>query len=306
MKNVDCVIVTYNRLDLLKECIKSVLEQTYPINKIFVIDNNSKDETWPYLQQIKYKYSNIIPIHVKKNVGGAGGFNIGIKEFIKSSNSDFVWLMDDDTIPSKYALENLMKHHNEKNIGFLSSNVRWKDGNPASMNIPSPTEDWNIHANNGLIKIKSASFVSILFPRTTINKVGYPIKDFFIWGDDMEFTLRITQAYKLDGYMVNDSLVEHKIKSNIGTNIIEEKDINRISRYYYDRRNTIFYLKKYEGKKQLVKTFIKQLVIDPTKIMFKSPNHKSKRLATSLKGTMAGIFFKPNIEKIEKDKNIKN
>ena len=105
-KSVDCVVVTYNRLSLLKECIQAVKNQTYPIEHFFVIDNCSTDETWKYLQSIKNE--KIFPIRLHKNMGGAGGFNIGLKTFIKQSISNYVWIMDDDTIPSTTALEYIM------------------------------------------------------------------------------------------------------------------------------------------------------------------------------------------------------
>ena len=107
MKTVDCVVVTYNRLDLLKECIHAIEKQTYPVNNFFIIDNCSTDNTWDYLKSIKR--ANIVPIRLRKNLGGAGGFNMGLKAFMNRSNSDYVWIMDDDTIPSFSALENLMK-----------------------------------------------------------------------------------------------------------------------------------------------------------------------------------------------------
>ena len=76
--NVDCIIVTYNRLELLKECLDAVENQSKAVRKIFVIDNNSTDDTWKYLKMIEKSHQNVIPVHLKENIGGAGGFNQGI------------------------------------------------------------------------------------------------------------------------------------------------------------------------------------------------------------------------------------
>ena len=51
MINISCVVVTYNRLELLKENIKSLLNQTYAPNKIYIINNCSTDGTAGYLAQ---------------------------------------------------------------------------------------------------------------------------------------------------------------------------------------------------------------------------------------------------------------
>ena len=44
-KSVDCVVVTYNRLDLLKECVQAIRKQSYPVSHFFIIDNCSTDGT---------------------------------------------------------------------------------------------------------------------------------------------------------------------------------------------------------------------------------------------------------------------
>ena len=54
---INCVIVTYNRLSLLKECISALKNQTYKINKIYIINNNSTDGTSDYLQETDCRFS---------------------------------------------------------------------------------------------------------------------------------------------------------------------------------------------------------------------------------------------------------
>ena len=209
--------------------------------------------------------------------------------------------MDDDTIPTSTALEKLIDKSNiSSHLGFLCSNVRWQDNSVAVMNIPSPDKEWNKYSDQGVTKVKSASFVSIMFPRNVVKKVGYPITDFFIWGDDVEYTLRITHDYHLDGFMVNDSLVEHKIKQNIATDLVKEESLGRVKRYYLAQRNTIFYLKKHSTKKEVFKATIRQGVKVPIKALIKSKDHRFYRAWVSVKGTAAGLFFNPKIEKVEK------
>lgn len=303
-KSVDCVVVTFNRLDLLKECVEAIESQTYPIEHFFIIDNCSTDNTWEYLQSIKSE--KIVPIHLEKNLGGAGGFNDGLKTFINKSDADYVWIMDDDTIPTSTALEKLIDKSNISSyLGFLCSNVRWQDNSVAVMNIPSPDKEWNKYSDQGVTKVESASFVSIMFPRNVVKKVGYPITDFFIWGDDVEYTLRITHDYHLDGFMVNDSLVEHKIKQNIATDLVKEESLGRVKRYYLAQRNTIFYLKKHSTKKEVFKAIVRQGVKVPIKALIKSKDHRFYRAWVSVKGTAAGLFFNPKIEKVEKRDNFK-
>lgn len=300
-KEVDCVIVTYNRVSLLKECLEAVLNQSYPIKNIFVIDNHSTDDTPLFLEEAMKKYKKIKSFRLKENVGGAGGFNVGMKAFITKSKAEYVWIMDDDTVPTQAALSTLMKAAlNVKGFGFLASNVRWINGEAAVMNVPGTIGDWNAYASKGLVRVKYASFVSLLFPRNVVKKVGFPIKEFFIWGDDYEYTTRITRAgYK--NYFVSDSTVEHKIKKNIGANIFLENNRSRIDRYFYDMRNRVFTVRKMEGKKQVVKLLFRQGIMQPVKLLISSSPYKKHKAWIAVKGTFKGLFFNPKIERIDKN-----
>lgn len=298
-KKIDCVVVTYNRLGLLKKCLEALLAQTYALKHIYVVNNGSTDDTYEYLEEMKFKHDEVVPIHLKNNLGGAGGFNRGLKNFIKNSDSDYVWVMDDDTIPTTTALEKLLiKVPGLRNWGFLCSNVRWKDGCAAVMNTPAPTKDWNSEMEKGMVKLTAASFVSILFPRKVIKEVGYPISEFFIWGDDVEYTLRITKN-NYAGYLVGNSIVEHKIKKNIDTNIILETDKNRIKRYSLANRNEIYTNRKLGTKKDLIKALLNKGILEPINIIRYSKNYKFYKLCVSIKGTINGFFFNPNIDRKE-------
>lgn len=290
---VDCVIVTYNRLSLLKECLKAVLNQKYKVNNIIVVNNNSTDNTEEFLNERMTDTINLKVVNMKQNLGGAGGFNIGFKYFMNKSNGNYLWIMDDDAIPHEDTLLELInKIPQAKPFGFLASNVKWIDGKPAVMNKPMKI---GRDSNTNLIKIKSASFVSLLFPRDVIKDVGYPIKDFFIWGDDFEYCTRITQAgYK--SYFVKNSTIVHKIYKNIPPNIIKETDKSRIKRYFYESRNLVYIFKNYYGSIGLIREILRYCFIC-LKLIFSNTRYKLKKIGYIIKGTVAGITFNPKIEK---------
>lgn len=294
-KKVDCVVVTYNRLSLLKECLEALLNQEYLLNKIYVINNNSTDETKEYLKHFSEKNSVIKPVNLRKNIGGAGGFNIGLKYFMKKSNADYVWIMDDDTIPSKMALKMMMeKIPLVSELGYLCSNVKWRDNSIARMNVPQTEEDWNEKADKGLIKVKSASFVSILVSRDIIKRIGYPVSDFFIWGDDVEYTLRIGTVTK-NNYLVCNSLVTHKMSKNISVDILDENNRNKLHRYYYGTRNMIYTEKKYNGTYRFFREIIRNF-ITIFKIIRSNGKYKFKKVSTLLHGILSGCFYNPKIK----------
>lgn len=185
---VNCVIVTYNRLALLKECLAAIEKQTYPIHKVIVIDNCSTDGTEEYLKAYAVRPQFQI-IRTEQNIGGAGGFSLGVKTSVLGGG-DYTWMMDDDTIPSPKALEALMQTATQSNdIGFVCSKVLWTDNTLHPRNIPGGLKKDTIE-NNGITacRCEVCTFVSVLVSSRAVYKVGLPIKEFFIWFDDIEYT----------------------------------------------------------------------------------------------------------------------
>ncbi|WP_160674484.1 MULTISPECIES: glycosyltransferase family 2 protein [Clostridium] len=292
-KSTCVVVVTYNRKELLKENISALVNQTCSIDKILVVNNCSTDGTDKLLNDLSKKYNNLEAYNMEKNIGGAGGFNQGLK-IAYASNCDYIWIMDDDTIPEPDALENLLGKvslNELENWSFLCSNVVWKDNKACLMNIPEVTHDWNYMLKFGLTKLKSTSFVSLLIKRQDIEKVGYPISQFFIWGDDVEYTKRL--ATLAPGYLVTDSVVTHKMNQNCDVNIVSEEK-SRVDRYFYEYRN-----KSYTSRKSGLSSYVNYLnyvIKSITKVIIRKNDSKIKKVKVILQGFIKGIFFNPKIE----------
>ena len=297
MKKVAVVVVTYNRIVLLKECLEALEKQSYPCD-ILVVDNASTDGTEEYIRTIKNKCKNLYYKNTGANIGGAGGFNFGMRWAVKD-RYEYVWVMDDDCIAQPITLEKFIDTDSNLggNYGFLSSKVLWKDNNICTMNIQRETMFSNVKSfNKPLCNIVMASFVSLFIPVRVIKEIGLPIKEFFIWTDDWEYTRRISRKYPC--YLVNDSIVVHKSLSNLGANIANDS-IDRLNRYFYLYRNDV-YLYKREGIKGFLYEVIR-LSLHIFRIFMNGKNNKFKRLKYVFNGTKAGLKFNPKIEYVEYD-----
>ena len=105
---IAAIVVTFNRKELLKENIKCLLNQTMKdLFDIIIIDNHSTDDTRSEIN-IYIKNKDIIYKDTGSNLGGAGGFQFGIK-YAAEHNYDYIWVMDDDCMPTKTALEEFLK-----------------------------------------------------------------------------------------------------------------------------------------------------------------------------------------------------
>ena len=227
------VVVTYNRIEMLKKCIEALQKQTVACD-ILVINNDSSDGTDRYLSE----ETDVIHIRLEENTGGAGGFYEGMRQAVLRGY-DYVWVMDDDCFPESTALEYLLKTHEQLQgeEGWLSSRCLWIDGQLCPMNIQriSPYKDVK-DFRDAVITAQMASFVSLFIPSDVIRKSGLPIKEFFIWTDDWEFTRRISRVYPC--YVVRDSIVIHAMKSKTVANIATDVE-DRIPRYKYLYRNDV-------------------------------------------------------------------
>lgn len=283
MEKVVAVVVTYNRKNLLLECLDAILNQSKKVHKIVLIDNNSNDGTFELLDEKQYfENKTIYYKKLEKNIGGSGGFYSGFKESAQFS-PDWLWIMDDDTIPEKNCLEKLLegKKKIDGNISYLASSVY--GANSEFMNVPKINMDesesgypgWYKYLQDGIVKIKEATFVSLLINYKAVLKVGYPMKNYFIWGDDTEYTLRLNKYYG-DSYMIGDSIAIHKRNIAKKLTIYTEDNLTRINFYYYMIRNNLINKKEYYGKLNCLMFFVlwqirslKVLILPKSKNRFK-------------------------------------
>ncbi len=222
MANIAAVVVTFNRLDKLKNVLASLEAQTTPPARLIIVDNASTDGTGEYLRS----YDGKVPTEVitaPTNTGGAGGFYLGMKA-AHERGFEYSWIMDDDAYPEPDALANLLRGYEEAvdelghEVPFACSVVNFMDGNICEMNNPIPTWDWGRLLSKGqkAVMVTRCSFVSVLIPRWVVEEFGYPRKEYFIWFDDAEYTARITA--KCPGVQVLDSIVLHDLGDNKGVN----------------------------------------------------------------------------------------
>ena len=294
------MVVTYNRLIMLKETVSAIESQTYPCD-ILLVDNASTDSTGLWAAEYAAGKENITYCNTGANIGGAGGFNYGMRKAVEHGY-DYVWVMDDDCIPNPDTLEKLMDADRTLggpvNYGYLSSVVLWTDGTECKMNRQKIKKAYyeNVHyLKDSIIQVEQSTFVSILFPAATVKKVGLPIKEFFIWGDDIEYTRRITVRNSMPSFMVGNSQVVHAMKENTGSSIATDVP-DRINRYRYAFRNEAYLYRK-EGIKGIV-YYILKCGLNLCRILFKAKDHRIKRCRVLIGSMIKGLFFNPKIENI--------
>lgn len=291
---VAAVVVTYNRLDLLKQCVEALRRQTEACD-ILIVNNASTDGTELWLAE----QQDVNSRNTGSNLGGAGGFNYGMRWAVEAGY-DYVWVMDDDTLPESDALEKLLEadHILNGKYGWLSSVALWTDGSECKMNrqkLKKSFYEYSPLLKYGLVQAEQATFVSLFLRSKIICRFGLPIKEYYIWGDDIEYTRRIAVRGGMPCFMAGQSQVVHTTKSNVGSNVALD-DVERIGRYFYAFRNEA-HLYRQEGIKGRAYCFAKRCR-DFLRIILYG-KEKAIRLKILIRGIWYGFFFRPVIQYIE-------
>ena len=134
---VSCVIITHNRVDMLKRAVNSVMNQTYKNIEIFVVDDASSDGTENYGKELINKGINYIRIDAKDSKGGNYARNIGINE----STGEYVAFLDDDDywLPEKIEKQ-VIYAEEHRDVGMIYSGLAYEYDNKCLnyKSLPNP------------------------------------------------------------------------------------------------------------------------------------------------------------------------
>lgn len=298
MAKIFAFILTYNRKDLLERCLAAVFAQTRPCDRVIVVDNGSSDGTDAMLRE---KWGGRVDTYVlSKNVGAAGGFNAGMRIGYQEG-ADFLWVMDDDVIPAPDALEKLIEADDlleRRGVprSFVISSA-WTEDDRVT-NVPKIDtrhnslgyENWPLLLEEKLVPLIRSTFISILLPRATLAEYGVPVSDMFIWGEDSEFTYRITKKHP--GYMVADSKAQHLRQLGGMISVVTETNPARLKYHRYLIRNQIYVARVHMSKLDFMRYVIRRLQL----VTRLARSGAWKKAGIVAMGLMDSFTFRPRIE----------
>jgi rhamnopyranosyl-N-acetylglucosaminyl-diphospho-decaprenol beta-1,3/1,4-galactofuranosyltransferase len=190
---VSAVVVTFNRKDTLLQCLNAIELQSLKPENVFILDNASTDGTQQLLKD--HGYIDTLKYNIKfnyirndKNEGGAGGFYRGMKIAHETDNDNALWVMDDDGIPDKDCLKNLLPYLSD--YDYISPLVVDIENEEMTSFMGCTVSDFIRGKENGIVKNCANPFNGILYSSKLIKSIGYPKKEMFIWGDEINYDLR--------------------------------------------------------------------------------------------------------------------
>ena len=240
--NITVVMVTYNRRDILDKSLDCLNEQIQPISNIIVVDNCSTDDTMELLLERKKADNRIAIVRSTENAGFGAGLGLGMNWALENLDTDYIWMMDDDSYPVPDALELLINSSKEYQYDVLGlSGYILGMGSKRKVNPESNSVDVDfILIDNALVSIE------------TIKKIGVPSGEFFMMCEDYEYCLRIKAA----GFKLGVIRNNHVIRLNLGS---QKYSKATLWRGYYHSRNHLIILKRHFTFVRLVNYVIVQL-----------------------------------------------
>jgi rhamnopyranosyl-N-acetylglucosaminyl-diphospho-decaprenol beta-1,3/1,4-galactofuranosyltransferase len=251
VRRVIAVVVTFNRIDLLRALLER-LDAVPELDEVLVVDNASTDGTGEWLSGRGGKVAHRT---LATNSGGAGGFHDGLAWAVERG-ADLVWLMDDDGLPEPDCLGRLLAEPDldfwgplvvdEADPGRLVFPIRL----PGGTRVVHRLDDVRRAAVDGRIDGIVIPFNGVLVTRALVEEIDLPRADFFIWGDDHEYRLRAEAAGARIATVV-DAQVRHPSVGNLGTPMAFGRTTYNDSpsdlKHYCMARNNLVNLRDYKG-----------------------------------------------------------
>ena len=202
-ESVAVVIVTFNRADLLDRMLDGLAALTVQPDAVYVVDNASGDHTAEVLAA-----RTDLPLQVissPDNLGGAGGFHLGLKRAYDAGH-DRIWLMDDDVVPAPDCLAVLLAHDGpclaavrEDLSGRLveKAAIHFDLRNPLAIRPKTDSVESTYPTRADMpaeVAIQNVAFEGFLVKREVIAAIGLPDPSYFIFYDDVDFAIRARRA----------------------------------------------------------------------------------------------------------------
>lgn len=239
------VIVTFNRLDILKKTLNAYLDQIKKFDTMIIVDNHSTDGTAEFLKGFSMTHENIYVEYLTENIGGAGGFSRGIELALEKTDNEWIFVADDDAIPEPEMFRELERGYAEcedkEGISAICTSVinhgkfdiahRWIYRKTwLRLKVITTEKDFSAP-----FYCDGCTFVGLMVKTQVVRKIGFPNERLFIYHDDTEYSFKIRESGKIR--CIPTARIVHDLCQ------AQKKQMDW--RNYYAVRNELYFLKTY-------------------------------------------------------------
>lgn len=193
LDQVCAVVVTHNRKDMLRVCLRAIANQSICPEHVVVVDNASTDGTG---DMVVTEFPDVEILRSEQNLGGAGGYHLGTRHAM-ITGYDAAWIMDDDAVPGTRALEQLRKVMLKERLQVVGPLVV-STTDAGRLAFPLPVNGRLIHVTaevqKDIIYGIANLFNGVLLHASAVLQAGLPDPRLFIRGDEVEYFSRLKRS----------------------------------------------------------------------------------------------------------------
>jgi GT2 family glycosyltransferase len=301
MKCVSVITVNYNQPQATEELLKSIIQlNTYPLLEVIVVDNGSTENRVPVWKNL---YPGFRFIRSEKNLGFAGGNNLGIVESV----GDYLFLINNDTVITEKLVEKLAAFLNEHaDYGVVSPKIHYDK--PRTMLQYAGFTKMNFYTGRnkciGQFETDNGQYdnldeltyyahgAAMMLRRSGVNKVGLMPENYFLYYEEMDWC----EMFKRAGYKIGlctDALIYHKESLSTGK--------NSSLKSYYMSRNRLLFIRRNAGTIQKVVFFLYYTtVVHALYLLHCIKDHQSKQVFLFAKAVLWNLRNSSQVHVIKK------
>lgn len=237
---VSIISVNYNEPEVTMDFLKSLYSSGFSDFETIIVDNGSKDKLSP---EIEKNFKNLTYIFSEKNLGFAGGNNLGVA----IAKGKYLFFLNNDTLIPVGCLTKMVDffaHHPD--AGAATPKIKFTNGKiqyAGSTRINPFTgrgkrkglreDDWGQYDKN--YETDLAHGAAMMIPKKVIDVVGYMYEAYFLYYEELDWCMRIkNKGYKI--YYIGETSITHRESMSVG--------IDSPLKAYYMSRNRIMYQKR--------------------------------------------------------------
>lgn len=246
------ILLNWNRSDDTIDCLESIRHLEARSPKIVVCDNASSDNSWVKLKAYVATHAemDIQLVQTGANLGYAGGNNVGIQYALSDPATQYVWLLNNDTVVEPEALSTLVRHMSQHpDIGVCGSTLCYLDAPGVIQAVGGKYDRWLGRSKHMFghekfdlatcrsVKAEQLDYVvgaSMFIRRQVLEKVGLLSEDYFLYCEEIDWATRMSRLapeYKI-GY-APESIVYHREGASTGANDQGKKTYSYFSDYFF-------------------------------------------------------------------------
>jgi len=274
---VGIVILNWNNYKDTKECLQSILKQSYKNYGVAIVDGKSTDNS---TQKIQKEFPQFHYIYSKSDSGYSGGNNIGIKYFLQKK-VDYILSMNNDVILAKDCLQKLVGELQKNTMAgivgprmysYSDRSIFQISGGYVNIFRSKPTPKWVKESDTSpktpfqVVKLPGAC---MLLRRNVLREVGLMDEGFFLYYADTDWEKRISDKGWLQ-ISVPTAKAFHKVSASVGQNTVKL--------LYYDSRDFLYYVRKHHNFIAMVYCLGKSWVTKNYKLLMIQDKNKLSKL----------------------------